>query len=496
MPGYHHGVRVLEDASGTRPIADISTAVIGLIATAPDADPGIAATLTLPGGAAHASLTFTAKATGTRGNLLRVRLVDPAEANADLTITVAGNDISVSLATDGTQAITSTAADVVAAINASAVANVLVVADDDGDGTGVVSQVTWQTLTGGVDEAFPLNQPVLVTNVRKAAGSAGGTGTLKDALIAIADQCQTPTVVVRVAEAQAQDSNVIGNTDGGVYTGMQALLTAKTKLGITPRILGAPGLDTQSVTTALITVAQALRAFVYARCIGEDIAACLTYQQNFAARELMLIWPDFQAFNVDTASTLTVPAVARALGLRAKLDQQIGWHKTLSNIPVNGVTGVSKDIYWDLQQEGTDADLLNQGKVTCVIRHNGFRFWGSRTCSADPMFAFENYTRTAQVLADTLAEAQAEMIDGPMTPSLVKDIIENINAKLRSLVNQGFLIGANAWYDETLNSQEDLYVGKLQISYDYTPVPPLENLTLRQTITGTYLADFAAAVNS
>ena len=35
---YHHGVRVIEINEGTRPIRTISTAVIGLIATADDAD--------------------------------------------------------------------------------------------------------------------------------------------------------------------------------------------------------------------------------------------------------------------------------------------------------------------------------------------------------------------------------------------------------------------------------------------------------------------------
>ena len=35
---YHHGVRVLELNEGTRPIRTVSTAVIGLVATAEDAD--------------------------------------------------------------------------------------------------------------------------------------------------------------------------------------------------------------------------------------------------------------------------------------------------------------------------------------------------------------------------------------------------------------------------------------------------------------------------
>lgn len=48
---YHHGVRVIEINEGTRPIRTISTAVIGLVATAPDAEPGITYTANTAGSA-------------------------------------------------------------------------------------------------------------------------------------------------------------------------------------------------------------------------------------------------------------------------------------------------------------------------------------------------------------------------------------------------------------------------------------------------------------
>ncbi|MES9315707.1 phage tail sheath subtilisin-like domain-containing protein, partial [Cutibacterium acnes] len=175
----------------------------------------------------------------------------------------------------------------------------------------------------------------------------------------------------------------------------------------------------------------------------------VAYRENFGARELMLIWPDFLSFDTVAEATATAPAVARALGLRAKLDEQVGWHKTLSNIPVNGVTGINKDVFWDLQNPATDAGLLNENEVTTLIREGGFRFWGSRTCSDDPLFAFENYTRTAQVLADTMAEAHLWAVDKPMHPSLVRDIIEGINAKFRELKALGYIIDGECWYDES-----------------------------------------------
>lgn len=352
---------------------------------------------------------------------------------------------------------------------------------------------------------FPLNKAVLLTNVRGAIGKAGVLGTLAKSLKAIVDQCDPLVVVVRVADgagadaeaiAADQTSKVIGTVTGGVYTGMQALLAAQAQLGIKPRILGAPGLDNQEVVAAMIPIAQKLRAMSYAYAHGcDDVSEAVLYRDEFGARELMLIWPDFVAWNTATSASEPAFAVARALGLRAKIDEEIGWHKTLSNIAVNGVTGLTKDVYWDLQDPSTDAGVLNAGDVTTLVKANGYRFWGSRTCSDEPLFAFESATRTAQVLADSIAEAMMWAIDKPMHPSLVRDIIETINAKFRELVALGYLIGGSAWYDETVNSSTTLSEGKLYIDYDYTPVPPLENLQLRQRITDRYMAEFAARVN-
>lgn len=346
---------------------------------------------------------------------------------------------------------------------------------------------------------FPLNTPVLVTNVRTAIGFAGTTGTLARTLDALADEAKPVAIVVRVdegADAAETTTNVIGTTlPNGKYTGMKALLAAQAVLGVKPRILGCPGLDTLDVATELAGIAQDLRAFAYVAAIGETKEAAVTYRDNFGQREVMVIFGDFTNWNTTTNAASTLYATAKAMGLRAKIDEDIGWHKTLSNVPVNGVSGLTKDIFFDLQNPNTDAGYLNSNEVTCLIRNNGFRFWGSRTASADPLFAFENYTRTAQVLADTVAEAHLWAIDKPLHPTLVKDIIEGLNAKFRELRAQGYIIDANAWYDEEINTTATLKEGKLYIDYDYTPVPPLENLQFQQRITDRYLADFAAKIN-
>ncbi|HFI9074817.1 TPA: phage tail protein I [Escherichia coli] len=293
-------------------------------------------------------------------------------------------------------------------------------------------------------------------------------------------------------------TNIIGAvTAEGKKTGMKALLSAQSQLGVKPRILGVPGHDTKAVATELLSVAQSLRGFAYLSAYGcKTVQEAITYRENFSQREGMLIWPDFTGWDTVLNAEATAYATARALGLRAKIDEQTGWHKSLSNVGVNGVTGISADVFWDLQDPATDAGLLNQNDVTTLIRKDGFRFWGSRCLSDDPLFAFENYTRTAQVLTDTMAEAHMWAVDKPLNPSLARDIIEGIRAKMRSLVSQGYLIGGDCWLDESVNDKDTLKAGKLTIDYDYTPVPPLENLMLRQRITDQYLVNFSSQVSA
>lgn len=348
---------------------------------------------------------------------------------------------------------------------------------------------------------FPLDEAVLITNVQAAVGKAGTNGTLAATLQAIADQTNAFTIVVRVAKGEddaVTTSNLVGTTTAdGKYTGMKALQSSKQKFGFSPRILGVPGLDSLPVATALVALAQKLRAFAYVSAYGAKTKEeATTYREGFGAREVMVIWPEFQRWDTTTNATVTAPAVALALGLRAKIDQEVGWHKTLSNVAVNGVTGISADVYWDLQSTATDSDYLNEADVTTLINESGYRFWGSRTCSEDPLFAFENYTRTAQVLADTMADGHFWAVDKPMHPTLVRDIIEGLKAKGREMVANGYLMGFDAWYDESLNDATTLKAGKLKVSYEYTPVPPLEDLEFQQKITDTYLVDFASRINA
>ena len=118
---FLHGIELIEIEDGGRTVRTVKSSVIGLVGTAPDAAPARHATLTV--GTGDASFTVRAKAAGIVGNSLRLELRPATPPNQPLAITLDTRTpgmtlILVTLASDATGQRASTAAEVVAALNA------------------------------------------------------------------------------------------------------------------------------------------------------------------------------------------------------------------------------------------------------------------------------------------------------------------------------------------------------------------------------------------
>lgn len=340
---------------------------------------------------------------------------------------------------------------------------------------------------------FPLNKPVQLIGATRYLDKAGEQGTLARTLDAVKDQCEPLMHIVRVQEADTEEetiSNIIGGYENNQRTGLQALITSSIQFGEKARILGVPGYDKKlPIANELDIICEKIRAVNYCGVSAETIDQVTQYRDNFGSRRKMLIWPEFTGWDTTIDGERTLYASARALGLRAKIDYDIGWHKTLSNIPVSGVEGITHSLYHDpTTQEPTDTKQLNKFDVTTLIRDNGFRFWGNRNCAGPTsLWPFENYTRTADVLADTMALGHLWAVDKPMDIGLIKDIIYTARAKINQFIVRQYLLGGEVWFDGDFNPKELIKAGKLTIDYDYTPVPPLEDLQFQQRITDKHI---------
>jgi hypothetical protein len=145
--GKHYGdAKSLENK-----LAEIAGAIYDAMFKEDTPVDGVKAEVTVNMTDSNADLTYTAKNYGADGNSITVTHVDPSANNAELFVTVDGTDITISLATDGEGAITSTANEVEAAIEAEAAAAALVDVEVEGTGEGVVEAIAEDALEDGVD---------------------------------------------------------------------------------------------------------------------------------------------------------------------------------------------------------------------------------------------------------------------------------------------------------------------------------------------------------
>lgn len=178
-----------------------------------------------------------------------------------------------------------------------------------------------------------------------------------------------------------------------------------------------------------------------------------------------------------------VPPVAAVMEDDEALRQRIP--AAFEGLSVAGPTGAYE--FHARSADGRVADASATSPAPAEVVLTVLSREGDGTAVKDLLDVVEKALNSESVrpVADRLTVRSAEII-----PYL----IEGLRAKMRSLVNQGYLIGGDCWLDESVNDKDALKAGKLTIDYDYTPVPPLENLMLRQRITDRYLVDFASRV--
>jgi uncharacterized protein len=497
---FIHGVEVVEIDDGARPISTVRSSVIGLVGTAPDAEGASSATLTSGTVAADDGLVWTAATAGAAGNDLRVILRDPGTLSAALAVSVSATVVTVNLATDAAGAIVSTAALVRAAVTAHAAASALLSVDDLGesDGSGVVTAwVKQRSLSGGADAALPLNTPVLVTS-RQEAARFGTDGTISAALDAIWDQAGAWVVCVRVTaggDKAATVTNLLG--DGTLMTGVHALLGAETRVHVVPRVLVVPGYsDEQAVVAELIGIAERLKAVIIADGPNTTDADAITYRGNFGSDRVFVVDPQVQAWDSAANAPANQPASPRVAGLISKSDNTRGFWWSPSNQTINGITGTARPVDFALGDPLSRANYLNENEVATIIRKDGYRLWGNRSCAADPKWAFLSVRRTADMIHESLLAAHLWAVDRNITRTYLEDVAQGVNDYLNHLVVVGAIIGGRCWADPALNTPDQISQGKVYFDFDFTPPYPAEHITFRSHLTTDYLTDLFPALAS
>ncbi|GAA1088558.1 M14 family metallopeptidase [Nocardiopsis metallicus] len=146
------------------------------------------------------------------GNDLVVDLLDPGEPGSELSVGVEGDEIAVSLATDGGGAITTTAAEVVEAVNAGAgdLVRAFTFRGNAGDGVVRAEQVRASDFLNAPDEVSREPAPVYALRIG-ATRDGSKTGVLGYAQ-EHAREWQTPLVTIETAERLVRNYGIHDTT--------------------------------------------------------------------------------------------------------------------------------------------------------------------------------------------------------------------------------------------------------------------------------------------
>ncbi|SFU79697.1 phage tail sheath subtilisin-like domain-containing protein [Pseudoduganella namucuonensis] len=344
------------------------------------------------------------------------------------------------------------------------------------------------------------NTPVKITSLREAAAAFGADSAIYKSLRAI--YARTSAVVAAIgvakaADAAAQATAVVGGvTAQGARTGLQALLDAKSTLGLHPRLLAAPGHSaTLAVAAEMDAIAGKLRAVAIVDGPNTTDDAAIAHALNFGSKRLYMVDPGVKVWDAAAGAAVDAPASAAAAGLFAWTDAEYGFWVSPSNKEMAGVVGTRRPVEFLDGDATCRANLLNQANIATIIRDGGFRLWGNRTLSADPKWAFVTRVRTTDMVMDAILYAHKWAVDRGITKTYVKDVTEGLNAFMRDLRNAGCIINFEVYPDPDLNSASQLEQGKVYWNIRFTDVPPAENPNFRVEVTNQWVTEVLDSAN-
>jgi hypothetical protein len=461
---YLHGVETIELDDGIVPVQTVKSSIIGVIGTAPDADPDL-----FPLNTPVALFANPTKATklGKAGTLL----------------------------------------DAVNAIYSQGSATVVVIRVEGETGReAMANAVGSPTAKTGV-WALLKSRPILklipkiliapgLTSERPSDGLVDATvGAPGDGYVQATTKVVFDPPAAGGRQAQGTVQVVLGKVTGVTITDPGYGYAAAPAATVTGDGTGATvttslGFVANPVAKALEAVAPRLRAIALVDGPGTSYEDAVSYRNDFGSQRVMVLDPGVVVYDIETATNVTKPASAYAAGIQARIDKENGFWWSFSNNEIQNILGPARPVDFMYGDPDAEANQLNGQQITTIIHDDGFRFWGLRGTGQDALWAFLSVRRTADMIYESLEAAHRPFLDRPFNYALL-DVIENsVNAYLQQLRARGALINGTCTIDPNVNTKDTFVNGELIVDFDLEPPAPLEHLTFRARRNPNYYTDF------
>ncbi|MGX9944851.1 phage tail sheath subtilisin-like domain-containing protein [Bradyrhizobium denitrificans] len=462
---YLHGIETIELDSPSGPVETVKSNVIGLVGTAPNADPDI------------------------------FPLNTPVAVFADAL--KAGH-----LKSEGTLL------DAVDAIYSQKSAVVVVTRVDEGESveetwSNAVGSPTGKTGVWSLLKARPTLRVIPKLLVAPGLTSGRPTNGLRNLVIGDtgANYVQATTTITiappaaggRQATARAQ---IVGGkltgaiiTDPGYgYAAVPTVTVAGAGTGAT--VTATLGHVANPVGVAFASIVDRLRAVAFLDGPGTNYEDAIEYRSDYGSQRISIVDPGVLSWDTGNSVYVQKPASAYAAGIQARIDEQKGFWYSFSNEPIQNIGGPARPVDFMPNDRDCEANMLNSNQITTIIHDDGFRFWGLRNTGTDPLWAQLSVRRTADMIYESLERAERSRMDKPFSLQLLSGIQGDVNKYLRLLKARGALIGGRSWIDPNVNTPATFAAGELTVDFDLEPPACLEHLQFRAQRRPDYYSDF------
>ncbi len=349
------------------------------------------------------------------------------------------------------------------------------------------------TLTSGVDYTIDDYGNVIILNPLKAPEAT---------ILDIDYKRLDPALVV--------SSDIIGDIDATTQarTGVALFDLSFTLFGMNAKLFIAPKYSTTiAVSSELIALASDFKGMAIVDAPegtspvvafnGRGPLGTINFQTS--SERAILLYPHLKDYDAATDSDVVVPFSPYYAGVVSNNDYNNGYWSSPSNIEIKSITGVERTISFAVNNDGTEANLLNSAGIVTVANSfgTGNRVWGNRTAAyptyTDPKKVFISVRRTADVLHESLELAMLQFIDKPINKGVIDSVRATVLSFMRTLFERGAILGGfSCVFDPAKNTPANLAAGQLIFDITFMPPTPAERITFESFIDISLLATLTA----
>lgn len=448
---FHHGARVIERDIGYRPIANTDTSTIGLIYTAPDADPELFPLDKPQLFLGDRDVTAQLGSAGT-GKMAFDGIYDQGVAPAIVGIRVAAAQTIDGQLTNimGDYSLRSGVHALYAARNSVyKIPKIL-----------IVPGWTQQRITGGI------------TQILLGSGGAGYT--------------EAGTSVVINGHGYGGGAKAKPVIRNGVIVSIQMLNSGLgyDEAHVTAAIVGdgenatindiVIGTAANPVVAELGGIANRLRSTIVTDCPNSTAEQSVAYRNDWNSRRIYCV----DNHPLVGAEAVSQAPSARVAGLIAKIDNDEGFWVSPSNQVIQGIVGTSRAI--DDSGVGGEADYLNEHDVATIMRRgSGLKLWGNHAATSDPLWKMFAAGRCVDTIYDSIERTIDDFAPGrPLNLQFFEGVADSVNEKLRYYKSIGAIIGGRIWVDPAKNPPGQLVLGKPKFNMNIEPTGVAEDIQI------------------